>query len=140
MVWDMREKTAEMSQAGMHHLVVKKGRDLVCFASYLETEELDASQQAYPVLYIYEFHVLPAYQRRGVGSWLMESALLPALAEANIRGKPMMLTVQSANTAAVAFYRKHGFAPDRVHCPSLHGSSALGRCGYYIMSRPIEAA
>ncbi len=58
-------------------------------------------------------YVLPEQQRSGAGA-----ALLAAVIEWAGRGAAIELEVETANTAAISFYRKHGFASDgkQVQC------------------------
>lgn len=62
-------------------------------------------------LWIWEFHVDPAYRRQGIGRRLMERLA------ADARGwdvRALALETQSTNVPAIAFYRRVGFEIDGI--------------------------
>jgi ribosomal protein S18 acetylase RimI-like enzyme len=64
--------------------------------------------RARPLLNIHDIAVTPAWQRRGIGTALLEAVV----AEAGRRGCcKITLEVLQGNTGAIAAYRKAGFAP-----------------------------
>lgn len=138
MEWDPVGKIEELRQTGMTHLVVREGSKIVCFASVLACTEDDLDDNPRPVIYIYEFHVCPEFQKQGVGTWFLQQVLLKLPLEPEFRHcTQFMLTVQTGNEAACSFYRKHGFRPDEV-CPSqcLEPEEA-SELGYLILSKPV---
>jgi ribosomal protein S18 acetylase RimI-like enzyme len=84
-----------------------------CFAAYsaghcvavaiCEVQSWNAS------LTIWEFHVAPSYQRRGVGRRLMETVADHARSQ---RLRLLVCETQSTNVPAIRFYRALGFVMD----------------------------
>ena len=82
-------------------------------------------------LYCYELQLVEGVRRRGIGATLM--TLLQQLAAAH-RMKKVLLTVLTANTEAVQFYRQGlNFAIDR-HSPSRFKT---GPVDYEILSKKV---
>lgn len=71
------------------------------------------------IVVLYQLYVLPAFQRKGLGT-----RLLHEIEDSFPDARTIRLEVEAANTPAVAFYVDNGFAPtgDRVNC----GGSAFG--------------
>ncbi|KAI8923003.1 hypothetical protein BC831DRAFT_473402 [Entophlyctis helioformis] len=85
-----------------------------------------------PVAYIYELHVIPASQRRGLGAMLVRA--VEALA-ARYRMRKLMLTVLKSSTATLAFYARLGFDVDETS-PCRHVSAKrASRISYQILSK-----
>ena len=81
-------------------------------------------------MYIMTLGVLEAYRRFGIGSqlldWVVEKARLEKLSD-------VVLHVQTSNTAAIDFYKNHGFVVERTendYYPQLSPPSA-----YYLVKR-----
>ncbi|KAI9173173.1 hypothetical protein H9P43_007304 [Blastocladiella emersonii ATCC 22665] len=89
-----------------------------------------------PVGYLYEVQVRAAFQGRGLGAFLVRVA--DAVGRENKMEK-LMLTVYKVNTAAIAFYRRLGFAIDGIS-PSNYVDDDGNPLDepYEIMSRPIQ--
>ncbi len=62
-------------------------------------------------LWVWEFHVAPAYQRQGIGKRLMQT-LIQKAREADLR--ILVCETQNTNAPAIAFYRKMGFEIDGI--------------------------
>jgi len=62
-------------------------------------------------LWVWELHVLPAHQRQGIGSRLVQ-ALISKARQANLR--ILVCETQNTNVPAIDFYRKMGFEIDGV--------------------------
>ncbi len=141
MKWSTRGKIQELSTEGMYHIIAKRNDRIACFSSVLSCKEEDLAGIPVPVMYIYELHVLPEFQRLGLGAWLLDHVLVDLASKkpSSFRDcTKMMLTVQTSNTVALSFYKKHDFAPDEI-CPSqCLTSEETKRLGYMIMSRPIR--
>lgn len=140
MKWKTSDKIKELSQPGMHHITVRSlhDRSLVAFASILECSEPDLDERPIPVLYVYEFHVLPIYQGQGVGRWLIDRVIDGILERSAKNCQKLMLTVQIANTKAVKFYAKLGFTADPI-CPTVCLPQEESKdLGYMIFSRPLS--
>lgn len=69
------------------------------------------SKQWNGALWIWEFHVDPAYRRQGVGRGLME-AMARLAREQGCRC--ITLETQNTNVPAISFYRSVGFAVDSI--------------------------
>jgi len=130
----------ELSEPGMHHIVGLQNGHICCFASVLSCTEPDLNRKLIPVLYIYELHVLPSFQKLGLGKWLLEEVIGLRMTnwEGFTRCRRIMLTCQTANISALSFYTKHGFQPDQI-CPSrCLSKSEAAQIGYQILSKIIE--
>jgi len=140
MKWRTSDKIEELSQPGMHNLTLRNLRDgsLMAFASVLECTEPDCDDHPIPVLYIYEFHVLPAHQGQGIGLWLLDKVIDWVLTRSVKNCQKIMLTVQTANIRAVKFYERLGFAADPI-CPTQCLPQEKAKSlGYMIFSRPLR--
>lgn len=62
-------------------------------------------------LWVWEFHISPAHQRKGIGNQLMR-ALIQKAREARLR--ILVCETQNTNAPAIAFYRKMGFELDGI--------------------------
>ncbi|MCB8924841.1 MAG: GNAT family N-acetyltransferase [Ardenticatenaceae bacterium] len=63
------------------------------------------------VLNVWEFHVAPDFQRRGVGRLLMGRLVETAV---SLQLRALMCETQSLNVPAIRFYRKMGFTLDGI--------------------------
>ena len=63
-------------------------------------------------VWLHEFHVDPAYQRRGIGRRLIDE-LAARAAAAGLRA--LVLEAQNTNVPAIRFYRRVGFTLDGLH-------------------------
>ncbi len=102
--WDAEAKLKELSEPDARYYVVvdpkKSAGDagVVCAFShfrFLVEEEVE-------VVYIYELQVAPAYQRAGLGKWLMMLLELTAL---KYKMRKTMLTTFKFNTKAMVKWR-----------------------------------
>lgn len=138
MKWNMANKIKELSEPGMYQVVLRDDERIACFMSLLSCKEANLKRKLIPVAYIYEFHVLPECQGKGLGAWMM--SILKRIHEVPEFSacQKLMLTCQRGNTKALAFYQKHGFVPDEI-CPSrcLSKTEAI-QTGYYILSQSIK--
>lgn len=97
----------ERNAQGEFTLVAERDSDVVAFCSVIApSRDDDADSRTCEVAAIY---VEPRRWRDGVGSMLLEAALKEVDAAA---WDHVMLWVFAANDAALAFYRRFGFAPD----------------------------
>ena len=86
-----------------------------CFVA-LHEEQLVGVAIAEPqawnnVLNVWEFHVAPDFQRRGVGRLLMGRLVETAV---SLQLRALMCETQSLNVPAIRFYRKMGFTLDGI--------------------------
>lgn len=87
-----------------------------------------AGRESDAVTSLARLYVLPERQGGGAGK-----ALLAAVAEWAGQGTTIELEVETANAAAIGFYRKHGFASDgkQVRCggdPVAGSAIVMKRC------------
>lgn len=140
MKWSRKDKIKDLCEPGMHHIIFRSNGNICCFLSVLSCKEANLKRRLQPVLYIYELHVLPKYQRSGLGAWLINQIIFKYLAsQPAFQGcKKVMLTCHTTNEKAMAFYLKHGFDPDEI-CPSrCLSKTEATRIGYRILSRPLN--
>jgi len=95
-------KMAEMSSEDSRFLIVRDlksaSKDVVAFV-HLKFDNENEEQ----VLYVYEIQLAPAFRRKGLGKFLMQTCELIAR-RAKMEG--LMLTVLGTDTEARAFYDK----------------------------------
>lgn len=119
--WSSRKKRVEMEQEGMRYLVLRRNAaqetttnsgtneiEIAGFLSYLPTVEPDPdfSPPEIPVLYVFEVHVHPSQQGRGIGGAMMSIGEEIAAA---MGMKKTMLTVFTSNEAGLRFYERLGY-------------------------------
>lgn len=64
------------------------------------------------LLYLAALHVLPAFQRAGIGAELLRRCMAPAPRETAAAGRAICLTIsEAANVAATGLYARHGLQP-----------------------------
>jgi rSAM/selenodomain-associated transferase 1 len=69
-----------------------------------------ANAERQPILLLARLYIRPDHQRRGIGKWLLDT-VVGSFPEA----QAVRLDVAAANGAALAFYRREGFAPVGEH-------------------------
>ncbi|KAF1817018.1 acyl-CoA N-acyltransferase, partial [Eremomyces bilateralis CBS 781.70] len=114
--WRPRAKRAEMRKNGMRYLLVRPesldSTDAIAFLSFLPVEEQSPQTTApFIALYVYEVHVDPSCQSKGLGKRLMRVAEGIA---ARIGARKVMLTVFEENEGGRRFYDREGYAVDEV--------------------------
>jgi ribosomal protein S18 acetylase RimI-like enzyme len=92
-------------------------------------EEQDGVKKAY----LMTIGVLPAYQRLGIGTALLEHAIKEAQALGPI--EEMYLHVLAENTGAIAFYERHGFVKGELQ---ENYYSSLEKGDAYTLSRRMS--
>jgi ribosomal protein S18 acetylase RimI-like enzyme len=63
-------------------------------------------------LILHEFHIDPAYQRKGIGYRLMDALIAHTAASRQVRC--IVAETQSTNVPAIQFYRRMGFVLDGI--------------------------
>lgn len=156
--WHPKDKQREMREDHMQYLLVRKAPtsrvdsanevsdvletssskplengaedDIFAFLAYMFTIE-----DEYPVVYIYEIHLVEAHRGGGLGKHLMR--IVDHCASEGAVEK-VMLTCFRCNTAAMAFYTKLGFGEDEFSPPAkrLRGGK-IKMPSYMIMSKSV---
>jgi ribosomal protein S18 acetylase RimI-like enzyme len=100
-------KLSDLDPLDEYQAIVSEGFSL---AAYEEGQivgiALASPQEWNQSLWIHEFHILEAYQGKGIGRALMDAAIEKAR-EANLR--IVYCETQNTNVPAIRFYRKLGF-------------------------------
>lgn len=97
-VWDeawQRERFRQNYQPEWLHVIQLDGEDIGVVRVQERTEEL----------FLANLEILPAYQRRGIGTLIIRRVI----EEGRQRGKPVALQVLKMNMAARALYQSLGF-------------------------------
>jgi ribosomal protein S18 acetylase RimI-like enzyme len=102
--WSVSKKRKEMKLPDMKYITLLGEGTIAGFMSFMVTYE-----DGYEVLYIYEIHLFPQWQGRGLGKQLMDIA--EAIAR-NVGLAKVMLTVFRANRRAIDWYTKLGYQED----------------------------
>ena len=103
------------------------------FISFMPTEE-----EGVPVLYLYEIHIHPRFQNRGIGTILMQA--LEDIARNTGILRKTMLTVFRSNEGGRRFYERLGYRRDEESTPSpmsLRGGG-VREPDYYILYKDIN--
>lgn len=135
--WSRSQKRKEMKLPDLRYLLLSDVSSnvsplgLAGFISFMVTYE-----DGYEVLYIYEIHLCPAWQGKGLGRHLMDTV---ETIGANAGLTKSMLTVFKANERAVDWYRKSGYSMDEFSPPArrLRGG-VLKDPTYVILSKPLQ--
>ena len=131
--WAPGRKRKEMQLPDLKYLVLRKDQDLCVqgFISFMVTYE-DGRE----VLYVYEIHLIPQLQGKGLGRKLMEVA---EQIGKSIGLEKVMLTVFRSNTAAVGMYAKMGYLVDEYSPqPKSFRNGAVKESSYVILSKKLE--
>jgi ribosomal protein S18 acetylase RimI-like enzyme len=134
MGWSPGKKRKEMQLPDLKYLVLQSSQDLHVqgFISFMVTYE-DGRE----VLYVYEIHLAPRLQGKGLGRKLMEVA---EQVGRNVGLEKVMLTVFRSNTAAVGMYTKLGYSVDEYSPqPKILKNGAVKESSYMILSRKLES-
>lgn len=131
MKWDRDAKRREVVQSGMKYLVACPNDTVpAAFLNYKLTSEEDLRGQKFAVAYCYELQVDALHQGQRLGSLLL--AELERRVKKQMKRPLVMLTCFKANQRALAFYQRHGYAPDPI---SPSRCNPKGRCDYEILSK-----
>lgn len=139
--WSPPNKQCEMRLPDMWYIVLEPDNDdndapvpapdIAGFLSFMLTTEDNER-----VIYLYEIHLAPRAQRRGVGGALL--GFYEAIGRRVGVGKAM-LTVFRSNHRAIGIYQARGFAEDERHSPRAR-VLRNGRCilaDYMIFSKVL---
>ena len=132
MGWSPGKKRKEMQLPDLKYMVLQSSQDLHVqgFISFMVTYE-----DGHEVLYVYEFHLTPQLQGKGLGRKLMEVA---EQVGRNVGLEKVMLTVFRSNTAAVGMYAKLGYSVDEYSPqPKILRNGAIKESSYVILSKRL---
>jgi GNAT superfamily N-acetyltransferase len=136
---DLKDKRDELRHQNARFLLVhdnkadsNNGKDKNTMVGYchFRFENDDEDEPTEAVVYVYELQVSSKYQHCGIGRRLME--LTHEIAR-RAGLKKVMLTVFTANDAALRFYKNLGYVIDTIS-PSMGGQ----QCDYEIMSIVLD--
>ncbi|KAF9916462.1 N-alpha-acetyltransferase 40 [Lobosporangium transversale] len=99
--WCREDKEEEMQDAISRYLITYHNNQPVGMIHFQFVEEETMVDRDAEVVYCFEIQVVPEYQRRGIGAYLI--GLLELIGKATQMEK-IMLTVFKANKDAIKFY------------------------------------
>ena len=108
--------------------------DIVAFAHFRFDFD-DDDQPSHPVLYVYELHVHPSYQRYGIGRRLMSIMELMAMRSSMSH---VMLTVFTHNKQALKFYSEKMKYSIADSSPSNFGEEGAEPADYEILWKCVS--
>jgi N-alpha-acetyltransferase 40 len=136
--WSRTKKRREMKLPDLRYILLSDPSDtpkdpkIVGFVSFMVTYE-----DGYEVIYIYEIHLSPPLQGKGVGRHLLRAV---ETIGANVGVEKIMLTVFKANERAANWYRKSGYAVDDFSPPARRlRNGVVKEPTYVILSKPLRA-
>lgn len=141
MGWSARRKREEMRDEDMKYLLLTTSDGVNYspsyrvdgFLSFMFTKEDEA-----PVVYVYEVHLRPSLQGRGVGGKLM--AMVEDIGRQGGVGKAM-LTVFARNEGGRRWYERMGYAVDEASpSPRRLRGGRTKEPDYYILSKSLKQA
>lgn len=130
--WSPLKKKKEMQLPDLKYLVLRASQSLLVlgFISFMVTYE-----DGYEVLYVYEIHLVPNFQGKGLGRRLMEVA---EHVGRKVGLEKVMLTVFRSNTMAVGMYEKLGYAVDEYSPqPRRLRNGGFKESSYVILSKSL---
>lgn len=136
MRWSASRKKKEMVLLDLKYFIIAvlKGNDDIevgGFISYMITYE-----DGHEVVYVYEIHLAPEYQRKGIGRKLMGYVEQIGI---NVGVKKMMLTVFRSNQGAISMYEALGYGVDKYSPqPKILRNGTLKENSYVILSKSLE--
>ncbi|KAG0324796.1 N-alpha-acetyltransferase 40 [Podila humilis] len=135
--WCREDKEEEMQDAQSRYLVAFHGTVPVGMIHFRFIEEETITDRNAEVAYCYEIQVIPEYQRKGIGAYLIH--LLEIIGQATKMEK-VMLTVFKANKNAIKFYTEQmQYQYDEISpCMCLTRGRA-SRFDYEILSKALQA-
>lgn len=136
--WSRTNKRREMKLPNMRYILLfnESGGGalpaLVGFVSFMVTYE-----DGYEVVYIYEIHLNPAWQGKGLGKLLL--GMVETIG-ANVGVVKTMLTVFKSNERAATWYHKSGYSTDEFSPPARRlRNGVVKEPTYVILSKPLQA-
>ncbi|KAF9191195.1 N-alpha-acetyltransferase 40 [Haplosporangium sp. Z 767] len=99
--WCREDKEDEMQDVPSRYLVAFDGELPVAMIHFQFVQETTMTDRDAEVAYCFEIQVVPEYQRRGIGAYLI--GVLETIGRVTQMEK-VMLTVFKANTNAIKFY------------------------------------
>ncbi|KAG0255454.1 N-alpha-acetyltransferase 40 [Mortierella polycephala] len=99
--WCKEDKEDEMQDVPSRYLVAFDGELPVAMIHFQFVQETTMTDRDAEVAYCFEIQVVPEYQRRGIGAYLI--GVLETIGRVTQMDK-VMLTVFKANTSAIKFY------------------------------------
>lgn len=131
MKWSTSKKWKEMKLPDMKYIIIRSPEKTVAgFVSFMVTYE-----DGYEVVYIYEIHLVPAWQGKSMGRNLM--TVVEKFAQ-NVRVSKVMLTVFKSNDRAVDWYSKLGYREDPFSPgPRVLRNGTVKQPSYIILSKQM---
>ena len=134
MKWSTSKKWKEMNLPDMKYIIIVTPEDDIAgFVSFMVTYE-----DGYEVVYIYEIHLVPEWQGKGLGRNMTH--IVEAFAQ-NVAVSKVMLTVFRANTRAVDWYAKLGYQEDEFSPgPRKLRNGTVKEPSYIILSKQVKGS
>ncbi|KAG0059838.1 N-alpha-acetyltransferase 40, partial [Linnemannia elongata] len=136
--WCREDKEYEMQDITSRYLIAFHNDKPVGMVHFQFVDEETMTDRYAEVAYCFEIQVVPEYQRRGIGAYLIR--LLETIGKATQMEK-VMLTVFKANKNAIKFYiDQMQYNYDEISpCVCLTRGRA-SRFDYEILSKPLQPA
>ncbi|KAF9272650.1 N-alpha-acetyltransferase 40 [Linnemannia elongata] len=136
--WCREDKEDEMQDIASRYLIAFHNDKPVGMVHFQFVDEETMTDRYAEVAYCFEIQVVPEYQRRGIGAYLI--SLLETIGKATQMEK-VMLTVFKANKNAIKFYiDQMQYNYDEISpCVCLTRGRA-SRFDYEILSKPLQPA
>ncbi|KZZ96282.1 Acyl-CoA N-acyltransferase [Ascosphaera apis ARSEF 7405] len=129
---DDSKSNAEIPMETRRTASKKEHPEIGGFLSFMVTKE-----EGLPVIYVYEIHLHPMLQGKGLGSKLLSFV---EFIGSSLQLDKVMLTAFKKNERAIQFYQRHGFEEDEISPrPTILRSGKLREWDYVILSKELES-
>ncbi|KAF9578033.1 N-alpha-acetyltransferase 40, partial [Lunasporangiospora selenospora] len=133
--WCREDKETEMQDTLSRYLISFDNETPVAMVHFQFVEEETMTDEDAEVVYCFEIQVVPGYQRRGIGAYLIR--LLESIGHQSHMDK-LMLTVFKANKSAMRFYMDQlSYGLDEISPSACLTRGRASRFDYEILSKVL---